>query len=314
MNCKLAVAPKFTKWEPSTIFSDTPLDKFALVILNRELQLPISVYSRLWANAVYKVAADGGANRLYDLNKNTCNNISDNASPPFLHLNCIVGDLDSLRPDSRAYWVQQKVPIIHYPEQDSTDFAKAVYHIRNHFIGQHENKEEENQKSIDIVVLGDLSGRIDHAMSILHNLYTLQEKVDEENEYLAGRLYLVSSEAITFMLQAGTHKVEMENLERNQLFNHNNNQNSHINNIKDNNDLVKINKHVGIIPLKESSIISTLGLQWDVTNWETQFGGQISTSNYIINNVVSIQTSKDILITLELDILSHQDETQHIIH
>ncbi|KAI6248564.1 thiamine pyrophosphokinase [Erysiphe necator] len=243
MNCKLAVAPKFTKWEPSTIFSDTPRDKFALVILNRELQLPISVYSRLWANAVYKVAADGGANRLYDLNKNTCNNISENASPPFLHLNCIVGDLDSLRPDSRAYWVQQKVPIIHYPEQDSTDFAKAVYHIRNHFVDQHENKEEENQKSIDIVVLGDLSGRIDHAMSILHNLYTLQEKVDEENEYLAGRLYL-----------------------------------------------------------------------WDVANWETQFGGQISTSNYIINNVVSIQTSKDILITLELDILSHQDETQHIIH
>ncbi|RKF58459.1 thiamine pyrophosphokinase 1 [Erysiphe neolycopersici] len=307
--CELSPRPiKTFSWDPCGIFSENPRIQFALVILNRELQLPFSVYSTLWANAVYKVAADGGADRLYDLNKlqfstktSTSTTITTAAAASFLHLDCIVGDLDSLQPKSRAYWVKQKVPIIQDPDQNSTDFAKAVYHIRN-------RQGKNSKKPLDIVVLGDLSGRIDHAMSLLHHLYTLQEQKEGEKEKRetgdhAGRLYLLSSEAITFMLQAGIHEVivRKKNQESNQSFNYKNDSNKSV---------VRIKKHVGIIPLKEPSIISTSGLEWDVSNWETKFGGQISTSNHTRSDVISIQTSKDIIITLDLEILSPEERAE----
>ncbi|POS85373.1 hypothetical protein EPUL_001689 [Erysiphe pulchra] len=301
VRCELSPRPiKPLNWEPCAIFSDNPSrDEFALVVLNRELQLPFSVYSKLWANAVYKVAADGGANRLYDLNNlQFSTKTSVFAASSFLHLDCIVGDLDSLQPESRAYWVKQKVPIIHDPDQNSTDFAKAVYHIRN-------RQRKDSQKPLDIVVLGDLSGRIDHAMSLLHHLYTLQEQKEGEEEKrkmgnLAGKLYLLSSEGITFMLQAGIHEViiKNKNQESNQSFNYKNDISKSV---------VRIKKHVGIIPLKEPSIISTSGLEWDVSNWETKIGGQISTSNHVKSDLISIQTSKDIIITLDLDVRSPEE-------
>jgi len=61
-------------------------------------------------------------------------------------------------------------------------------------------------------------------------------------------------------------------------------------------------KHVGIVPLQEPSRISTKGLEWDVTDWDTQMGGRISTSNHVLpeTKVVEVQTTKDVLFTIAL--------------
>lgn len=126
---------------------------------------------------------------------------------------------------------------------------------------------------VDIVALGGLGGRVDQGLSQLHHLYLFQK----EPGYPQGRVYLVSEESITFLLKTGTHRIR----------------------IRDGGEEI-FGKHVGIIPIREPSRITTKGLEWDVEDWETEFGGQVSTSNHVLpeTEVVEVSTTKDVLFTI----------------
>jgi hypothetical protein len=67
-----------------------------------------------------------------------------------------------------------------------------------------------------------------------------------------------------------------------------------------------LGRHIGIIPLTEPSVITTEGLEWDVTDWPTEFGGQMSTSNHVNEDWVTIETTKDVLFIIDLHI--HQPQ------
>ena len=92
-------------------------------------------------------------------------------------------------------------------------------------------------------------------------------------------MFLLSGESLTFLLKKGMHRIHVRN-GREEVF----------------------GKYVGIIPVKEPSIISTKGLEWDVTDWKTEFGGLISTSNHVLpeTEVVEIKTATDVLFTIAL--------------
>jgi thiamine pyrophosphokinase len=147
-------------------------------------------------------------------------------------------------------------------DQYSTDLTKSVNHIRSLGCGD---------RPLDVVCLSGLGGRVDQAMSQLHHLYTFQTSPT----YADGRAYLVGTEAITFVLKTGEHRIQ----------------------VKDNDGV--LGRNIGIIPLKEPAIISTKGLMWDVEDWKTEFGGQISTSNYVREEWVEIKTDKDVLFTID---------------
>lgn len=182
------------------------------------------------------------------------------------NLQTIIGDLDSLRPDVRAYFESRAPPteVIRDPDQESTDFGKAVAYLRATHPGP-----------LDIVALGGLGGRVDQGLSQLHHLYLFQR----EAGYPHGRVFLVSEESITFLLKAGSHHIR----------------------VRDGGEEV-FGKHVGIIPIREPSKITTKGLEWDVRDWETKFGGQVSTSNHALpeTKVVEVHTTKDVLFTIAL--------------
>jgi len=125
----------------------------------------------------------------------------------------------------------------------------------------------------DIVCLGGLGGRVDQGMATIQHLYACQQ----DTHYLSGRMFLLSSESITFVLKAGKHKIKAK-----EAF-----------------PEVQLGKHVGIIPIKEPSVITTSGLEWDVVDWETGFGGKISTSNHVKEEWVMIDTTKDVLFTID---------------
>jgi thiamine pyrophosphokinase len=247
-------------WFPAEIFSQSPKSHkdFALIILNQPLSLRPSLYSTLWANSIYKVAADGGANRLHELNASS--------ESPDLDIDLVIGDLDSLSLDARKYWEKKGVEIVQDHDQDSTDFGKAYHKIR-----------KEREGELNVVVLGGLGGRIDQGLSTLHHIYMFQPGTGYEH----GKMLLLSSEAITFLLKAGKHKIKARDIGVG----------------------MKLGKHVGIIPMKEASVISTKGLEWDVQEWKTEFGGQMSTSNHVREEWVEIETSKDVLFTIDIEIL-----------
>jgi thiamine pyrophosphokinase len=256
--------PEETFWNPAEIFHLTSEThhSHAIVILNQPLKLPYTVYEDLWSNSCYNIAADGGANRLYDFNK-------ANASKEDLPLTVVIGDLDSILSKVKSYWASKGVPVIHDKDQYSTDFMKAVDHVKG-----------KQDKGLDIVVLGGLGGRVDQGMSVLHQLYAYQK----EPGYPGGKMYLLSTEAITFVLKAGRHRIKAKA------------------ECDEDGHGVGLGIHVGIIPLKEPSVISTQGLEWNVKDWVTEFGGQMSTSNHVVEEWVMIETTKDVLFTIDLEI------------
>jgi thiamine pyrophosphokinase len=277
----MAATAETTTWYPGDIILGNARG-YGLVVLNQPLNLPPTFYSRIWRNAIYHIGADGGGNRVLDLDTD--------ASEPCQSLDTIIGDLDSLRPDAKQFWYDNGSEIIFDSDQDSTDFTKAVRYLKTFQVPQDAeltpSKSESQRAAIqivkdgprihDIVCLGGLGGRVDQGMSILHHLYMFQNK----SEYSPGRVFLLSNSSITFVLQAGMHRIQ----------------------VREGPSRLGLGKHVGIIPLKEPSVITTDGLEWDVKDWLTAFGGQMSTSNHVREDWVTIETTKDILFTIDLDL------------
>ncbi|KAH7163380.1 thiamine pyrophosphokinase [Dactylonectria estremocensis] len=253
------------EWRPAKLLQDynVPQD-FALLVLNQPLRLGSNL-RKLWKNSSMRVAADGGANRLHALSS---------FHGKFSNLQLIIGDLDSLTPLVRNFYSSQPSPatIIHDPDQESTDFGKAISWIR-----------KEHPGGIDIVALGGIGGRVDQGLSQLHHLYRFQA----DPAYAEGRVFLLSGSSLTFLLKAGVHHIQVREDGESDVF----------------------GKHVGIIPLKEPSVISTTGLEWDVTDWQTEIGGQLSTSNHVLpdTQVVQIKTDKDVLFTIALRQVDGED-------
>ncbi|UPL03832.1 hypothetical protein LCI18_014766 [Fusarium solani-melongenae] len=185
----------------------------------------------------------------------------------YSNLQLIIGDLDSLTPAVRDFYSSQPSPatVIHDADQESTDFGKAINWIR-----------KEYPNGIDIVALGGIGGRVDQGLSQLHHLYLFQT----DPNYASGRIYLLSGFSLTFLLKPGTHNIQ----------------------VREDGEEDSFGKHVGIIPLKEPANITTHGFEWDVTDWHTEIGGRLSTSNHILPDVqvVQITTDKDVLFTVAL--------------
>ena len=56
----------------------------------------------------------------------------------------------------------------------------------------------------------------------------------------------------------------------------------------------------GIIPIGGSNVITTKGLVWDVSEWETKFGGRMSTSNQLKGETVNVMAKEPVLFTVEI--------------
>ncbi|KAK4237701.1 thiamine pyrophosphokinase [Achaetomium macrosporum] len=270
------------EWHPAELLraphpNQTP--GFALIMLNQPLHdHHLGVIRRLWDNASVRVAADGGANCLYLA-------AGQHGDASFDDLCLIIGDLDSLTPEARAYYESrdstQKTEVILDPDQESTDFGKAVAYVRQHY--RHTAAAEEDShdatRPLDIVAVGGLGGRVDQGLSQLHHLYLFQS----DPRYTEGRMYLFSGESLTFLLKPGTHRIWVRDgpgPSPGDVF----------------------GKYVGILPVGRPSRITTRGLEWDVTDWETSFGGRVSTSNHLLpeTEVVEVETTRDVLFTIAL--------------
>ncbi|KAK4121537.1 thiamine pyrophosphokinase [Parathielavia appendiculata] len=274
------------EWHPADLIrppADGQNPYFALIVLNQPLQTNRSVIRQLWNNAYIRIAADGGANRLYDA-------AGKHGDGCFDDLHSIIGDLDSLTTTTQAYYETRNADIIRDPDQESTDFGKCVAYIRQHhqaLPAQHQNVDEARTHARpppDIVAIGGLGGRVDQGLSQLHHLYLFQT----DPRYADGRLYLFSGESLTFLLKPGRHIIRVRNDEGGEE--------------KEKGCGGVFGKHVGILPIGGTSRITTKGLEWDVTDWETRFGGRVSTSNHVLpdTKVVEVRTTEEVLFTIAL--------------
>lgn len=256
------------EWRPARLLQDQDREDkqdFALLILNQPIRNGANL-RRLWKNSVLRVAADGGANRLHELSS---------FRGKYSNLQAIIGDLDSLEPSIRDFYLSQPKPteVVHDTDQYSTDFTKSVNWIR-----------AQQGPPLDIVALGGLGGRVDQGISQLHHLYLFQS----DARYAEGRVFLLSGSSLTFLLKAGAHRIHVREDGADDAF----------------------GKHVGVLPIAGPARITLRGFEWDVQDWETQIGGQVSTSNHVLpeTRVVEVETTADVLFTIALKQVDGEDE------
>ena len=188
-------------------------------------------------------------------------------------MDVIIGDLDSLTEETAEFYTAGPKPteIIRDGDQYSTDFSKAVQHIRAR-VGPK-----------PLIVMGSLDGRVDHGLSQLHHLYLFQK---DDPTYQLGRVFLFTPSSLVILLKAGSHFIRVRGgaYPAEDAF----------------------SKYVGILPLAGPAVISTKGLEWDVSDWKTEFGGQVSTSNHVLPDVqeVNVTTDTDVVFTIGLNHLS----------
>ncbi|KAF4471811.1 thiamine pyrophosphokinase [Fusarium albosuccineum] len=166
--------------------------KFALVVLNQPL-VANDTFNCLWENAHLRLAADGGANRLYDSYHSTQSPSLDQTT----RLDAIIGDLDSIRPSVKEYFTGLEPPtgIFSVPDQNSWDFEKVLSWLRC-----------EHPDPIDVVIVGGLGGRVDHGLRQIHNLHL----ATPDPGYDRGTAFLLFSKSLSFILKPGQHTIHLE--------------------------------------------------------------------------------------------------------
>lgn len=160
----------------------------------------------------------------------------------------------------RAYYESHGVEVVRDGDQYSTDFGKTMSKIST-------RDNAASQK--DVLILGTLAGRVDQGLGLLH------EMTREETKHPNLRLWLFSESSLSIILRS--RRTVVRSLLSSGFFTEN----------------------VGVVPVYGPATISTAGLEWDVKDWYTQMGGQVSTSNHVKADEVQIETDEPILFTIE---------------
>ncbi|TID27663.1 thiamine pyrophosphokinase [Venturia nashicola] len=251
-----------------------------LIILNQPLQ-DFETFRRIWSHTRYRICADGGANRLYQLFSASLEKHRTEFLPNLIH-----GDLDSLSPSVSSFYSSQGVKISKDEDQYSTDFGKCMKIITNGYPpnSSYEKPSPQPGSSIttdspsadagyhDIVILSTLAGRVDQGIGLLHELHRESRREAQPSV----RLWLLSEQSLSFLLLPGKSTIKSLSSTTG-IF----------------------TKNIGILPIYGKAVISTKGLEWDVQDWETEMGGMVSTSNHVLGDEVVVVTDRIVLFTVE---------------
>ena len=240
-------------WDLGSLKTST----YALVILNQPFDSEKRIVD-LWNGANYRVTVDGGSNQWIDIVQST--SLEINHPLPDL----VTGDFDSIRPEVEDLYAKQpSVKVIKTPDQDYTDFTKALIEV------------ESSKVSVDFVfAFVENRGRLDQILANIETLFHASNHLGSKKT-----LFLFGSDTVTWLLRPGKHTVAVPG------------------------DLDREKCHVGLIPIGEPvSGVVTQGLKWDLDGTlELAFGKLVSTSNAFSSesDTVQIVTPKPLLYTLE---------------
>ncbi|KLO13474.1 thiamine pyrophosphokinase Thi80 [Schizopora paradoxa] len=244
------------KWSFDFLQVDkTPSKRRSLIILNQPFTLEL--FLRLWDATDWRCCADGGANRLFDLLQQTA---KAHASSERV----IDGPCDFL-PDLIKGDLDSIRP-------DVRDFyaSKGVPVVHDHdqnstdlmkCVVEVQTREAQQSEQNIIIILGGLSGRLDQTIHTLQLLHKLRKERSD--------VYAVTDDNIGWVLDEGSHIIEI--------------------------DHSIVGKTCGLLPVGiESTMLTTEGLQWNLTNTESSFNGMVSTSNAVVASEVLVSTTKPI--------------------
>ncbi|XP_015792549.1 thiamin pyrophosphokinase 1 [Tetranychus urticae] len=170
-------------WQ-SNLISGKGDQNFGLVILNHALDdldsNQLDNFNNLWQSAKLKLSVDGGTNSLIDL------------GPTYVP-DLITGDFDSIKESTTNYFKKLGVEIIETPDQNYTDFMKALFVL--------DEKHMRNQLNY-IVVLWQVNHRLDQSFS---NISTLHKWSEEKSD--CPIFYLDLKGSLSWLMKKGRHEI-----------------------------------------------------------------------------------------------------------
>jgi len=209
----------------------------ALIIANGVLE-DLALWQEELHGAELIVAADGGAGHARRLG---------------LRPHAVVGDVDSLDPET-AHWLQENgVPIFRHPAaKDETDLELALLYAAE-------------AGAEEILILGALGGRLDHALANVHLLALDQ---------LAGRrVWLLGADLRAFLLRAGEE--------------------GHLSG--------QVGDTVSLLPLTaQARGIHTAGLRWALHGATLRMGAARGVSNEMTAPQASVRLEEGLLLVVHL--------------
>ncbi|KAI9440039.1 thiamine pyrophosphokinase [Lactarius indigo] len=198
---------------------EAPRTKVALIILNQPFSKPL--LHRIWHASDWRCCADGGANRLHDL-------LSGVDDRPTSYVARFLGWF--LQPQrieaDEQYYEARGVPVVQDGDQYSTDLAKCMRSL--------EEKEQSDgvDTPYDIVLLGGLSGRLDHIIHVLASLHKLRQS--------GRRIFAVTDDNVGWVLDEGKHHISI--------------------------DHSVLGPTCGLLPVGvDSTVLTTTGLRWNLS-------------------------------------------------
>lgn len=249
----------------------------ALVILNTSLH-GIDVKA-LWQFSGVRVCADGGANRLYSYFS-----AEDRAKyvPDF-----ITGDCDSLSQDVEDYYRQHGTTIIRQDSQYSTDFMKALCVAAAYYLPLRNllfkpidadvgtDGMDKNYEPLTVYVAGGVGGRFDQTCHLISQLFAVRAR------YPGFEMYIVTESDLLFLVPKGTSHVTYGS--PGSFFRGHG------------------SPKCGIMPFKGKTVLNTDGLRYDVEEWPSEMGANVSTSNEVcgVNGFV-VNSTEDVVMSIEI--------------
>ena len=254
-------------WFPRRIWSNSQL-RYALVVLNSDISSADRLI-KLWNGAKYRVLVDGAANKWFKLTQETKKDIVDPIP------NLVTGDFDSICPNVRKFYEQQgsNCKVICTPDQEFTDFTKALHEISKRL--------PDSEDISEIYAFTEYGGRLDHIFGLFETLFHANKIKN------LPPVFLVSGNTIDWLLPAGKNIINLES--------------ESVSDAAVSQTLDADNIHCGIIPIGEPCHqIQTSGLKWNLCERQTlAFGSLVSTSNRIIQDIVTIENHKPLVWTMK---------------
>lgn len=182
--------------------------------------------------ATIRHCVDGGLNRFIEY-KEKCSGV---LKPPHL----ISGDFDSCSLSSMEYAKVENCKIVPTPNQNETDFTKALRALA---------PELDKNMTNSVLVVCETSGRLDQIMANINTLFKSRSILKSSCDVM-----LLSSNSMSFLLSPGSHIIHIPR------------------------KIVTAKHWCGLIPFTKS-LVSTKGLKWNLNNSCMEFGTMVSTSN-----------------------------------
>ena len=257
------------------------------------------VLGMLWETSSYRICADGAANRLYDATVTLGDELS--TSNKYIP-NIITGDLDSVRSDVLKYYEMEGVSIVRIEDQNFHDLDKSLMAVEKWIEASsldeqsqsnNYNDKKSTNKTRRAFIYGGFGGRLDQEMGAINALcvwgkkesfqHTTLSMYDEENcAFVVPKIPIKSEIRIRYPDNCMTNDDSNEKEQTCQV--------------------VGEGPTCGLIPIMgRCDNVVTTGLKWNLDgNMPLEFGGLVSSSNHVTDEVVTIETSSPLLFTTEM--------------